>query len=625
LSSVIKLLSDAVANQIAAGEVVQRPASAIKELLENSLDAGASKIQVLIKDGGSTLMQVIDNGKGMSETDVRLCWERHATSKIQKAEDLFHLNTYGFRGEAMASIAAVAQVEMKSRRAEDEVAQYIRIEGSEVLEQRADAAPVGTNISIKNLFYNIPARRNFLKSIAVETKHIVEEFLRQAMANPQVEFVYHNNGQLVYHFKSQSPKERVMETLGKKQGNELLSVEEDTDIVQIQGFVGAPGWAKRTRGEQYFFMNGRFIRSSYFHHAVASAYEGLIESDAHPTYALYLRVHPGKVDVNVHPTKTEVKFEDEKHIYNLIKAAVRKSLGSFVVQPNLDLGDFDHLDAFLRQPIAPRSGAIPPQWQNGTPPSTEKRNPAYNPFGDNGGGYQRNSHQDWQKVLGSVEITQSRSSSQNTPNAEIFGPVSPNLSPEKDVVAGIFPLGENYLVANVNGQLWVVDKKRTQQHIYYHEYLQQLQAQSGLSQQLLFPRTIELPPAQIPLVLDLMQELQWLGFDLSHFGGNTLIVNGVPAILSQGDEQKLIENLLEDYQNTQGDVKLGKYESMALSMARHAAQRNPVMQTSEELQSLMQRMLSLPAYHTTLNGKTLYIEISANQLFERFQNQKFKS
>lgn len=618
-------MSDAVANQIAAGEVVQRPASAIKELLENSLDAGASKIQVLIKDGGSTLMQVIDNGKGMSETDVRLCWERHATSKIQKAEDLFHLNTYGFRGEAMASIAAVAQVEMKSRRAEDEVAQYIRIEGSEVLEQRADAAPVGTNISIKNLFYNIPARRNFLKSIAVETKHIVEEFLRQAMANPQVEFVYHNNGQLVYHFKSQSPKERVMETLGKKQGNELLSVEEDTDIVQIQGFVGAPGWAKRTRGEQYFFMNGRFIRSSYFHHAVASAYEGLIESDAHPTYALYLRVHPGKVDVNVHPTKTEVKFEDEKHIYNLIKAAVRKSLGSFVVQPNLDLGDFDHLDAFLRQPIAPRSGAIPPQWQNGSPPNTEKRNPVYNPFGDNGGGYQRNSHQDWQKVLGSVEITQSRSSSQNTPNAEIFGPVSPNLSPEKEDVAGIFPLGENYLVANVNGQLWVVDKKRTQQHIYYHEYLHQLQAQSGLSQQLLFPRTIELPPAQIPLVLDLMQELQWLGFELSHFGGNTLIVNGVPAILSQGDEQKLIENLLEDYQNTQGDVKLGKYESMALSMARHAAQRNPVMQTSEELQSLMQRMLSLPDYHTTLNGKTLYIEISANQLFERFQNQKFKS
>ena len=607
---------------------MQRPANAIKELLENSLDAGATKIQVLIKDGGSTLMQVIDNGKGMSETDVRLCWERHATSKIQKAEDLFQLNTYGFRGEAMASIAAVAQVEMKSRRAEDDVAQYIRIEGSEVIEQRADAGPVGTNISIKNLFYNLPARRNFLKSIAVETKHIVEEFLRQAMANPHVEFVYHNNGQLVYQFRSQSPKERVMETLGKKQANELLAVEEITDIVEIQGFVGAPGWAKRTRGEQYFFMNGRFIRSSYFHHAVSSAYEGLIESDAHPTYAIYLKVHPGKVDVNVHPTKTEVKFEDEKHIYNLIKAAVRRALGSFVVQPNLDLGDFDHLDAFLRQPIAPRSGATPPQWQSGTPPSTEKRNPAYNPFGDNGGSYQRNSHQDWQKVLGSVELTaRSHHSSGNAPAEQQTQPLfkqAQQETPSQSNIQCVFALGESYAVANVNSQLWVVHKQRAQQHIYYHEYLQQLQAQSGLSQHLLFPRTVELSPAQIPVVLEILQELQWLGFDISHFGGNTLIVNGVPAILSQGDEQKLIETLLEDYQNTQGDVKLAKYPSMALTMARHAAKRNPIQQSPEELQSLLQRLLALPNPETSLNGKTIYIEISATQLFDTFQSQKFK-
>lgn len=621
-------MSDAVANQIAAGEVVQRPANAIKELLENSLDAGATKIQVLIKDGGSTLMQVIDNGKGMSETDVRLCWERHATSKIQKAEDLFQLHTYGFRGEAMASIAAVAQVEMKSRRAEDEVAQYIRIEGSEVLEQRVDAGPVGTNISIKNLFYNLPARRNFLKSIAVETKHIVEEFLRQAMANPQVEFVYHNNGQMVFHFRSQSPKERVLETLGKKQASELLSVEENTDIVEISGFVGAPGWAKRTRGEQYFFMNGRFIRSSYFHHAVNSAYEGLIEADAHPTYALYLKVHPGKVDVNVHPTKTEVKFEDEKHIYNLIKAAVRKSLGSFVVMPNLDLGDFDHLDAFLRQPIAPRSGAIPPQWQSGTPPSTEKRNPAYNPFGDNGGGYQRNSHQDWQKVLGSVELNHKTAGGFTQPlfgEAETHPPAINTAPAGASLAEGAFALGDVYAVANVNSQLWVVHKQRAQQHIYYYEYLQQLEAHAGLSQHLLFPRTVELSPTQIPVVLEILQELQWLGFDISHFGGNTLIVNGLPAVLSQGDEQKLIETLLEDYQNTQGDVKLAKYQSMALTMARHAAQRNAVGSSPEALQSLLQRLLSLPNPQTSLNGKTIYIEISATQLFDLFQSQKFKS
>ena len=630
-------MSDAVANQIAAGEVVQRPASAIKELLENSLDAGATKITLLVKDGGSTLMQVIDNGKGMSETDVRLCWERHATSKIQKAEDLFRLNTYGFRGEAMASIAAVAQVEMKSRRAEDEVAQYIRIEGSEVLEQRVDAAPVGTNISIKNLFYNIPARRNFLKSIAVETKHIVEEFLRQAMANPEVEFVYHNNGQLVYHFKIQSPKDRVMETMGKKDASQILLVEEQTDIVEIQGFVGAPGLAKRTRGEQYFYMNGRFIRSSYFHHAVSAAYEGLIESETHPLYALYLRVHPSKVDVNVHPTKTEVKFEDEKHIYNLIKAAVRKSLGSFVVQPNMDLGDFNNFDAFLSQPIAPRSGATPPQWQGGSPGSGEKRDPSYNPFGGNGGSYQRNSHQDWQKVLGSVEQTpqttlrQSQNNSLwhenasqdalgHSSNTEITPGAVPSL-----LVQGAFSLGDAYVVANVAGVLKVIDKKKAQQHIYYHDFLSQLQAHASASQQLLFPRTVELPPAQIPLVLELLQELQWLGFDLSHFGGNTLIVNGVPAILSQGDEQKLIEQLIEDYQNSQGDLRLNKYQSMALSMARHAVIRNPIQQNPEELQTLLQRLFSLSEHNATFDGKTIVVEISAAQLFDAFQSHKFKS
>ena len=633
-------MSDAVANQIAAGEVVQRPASAIKELLENSLDAGATKITLLVKDGGSTLMQVIDNGKGMSETDVRLCWERHATSKIQKAEDLFQLSTYGFRGEAMASIAAVSQVEMKSRREEDEVAQYIRIEGSEVLEQRADAAPVGTNITIKNLFYNIPARRNFLKSIAVESKHIVEEFLRQAMANPHVEFVYHNNGSMVYHFRIQSSKERVMETMGKKDAAQILAVQENTDIVEIKGFVGAPGLAKRTRGEQYFFMNGRFIRSSYFHHAVSAAYEGLIESDTHPLYALYLNVDPRKVDVNVHPTKTEVKFEDEKHIYNLVKAAVRKSLGSFVVQPSMELGDFSHFDAFLNQPIAPRSGATPPQWQGGTPGNSEKRDPAYNPFGGNGGSYQRNSHQDWQKVLGSVEplhqTTQRNSQDPFTniqgssgfvenANADLgFGEIA-NLNPSNAEIQGVFALGDAYAVANVSEKLLIIDKKRAQQHIYYHEYLAQLNAHTGASQQLLFPRTVELPPAQIPLVLELMQELQWLGFDLSHFGGNTLIVNGVPAILSQGDEQKLIEKLIEDYQNTQGDLKLSKYQSMALSMARHSAQRNPINKEVETLISLTQRLFALENPSATFDGKTIYIEISAAQLFDRFQSQKFKS
>jgi len=633
LTSVIKLLPDAVANQIAAGEVVQRPANAVKELLENSLDAGATKITLLVKDGGSTLMQVIDNGKGMSEMDARLCWERHATSKIRKAEDLFKLDTYGFRGEAMASIAAVSQVEMKTKRANDEVAQLIRIEGSEVLEQRVDAAPQGTNIAIKNLFYNLPARRNFLKSIAVETRHIVEEFLRQSMANPSVEFVYHNNGSLVYHFKAQPRKDRVLEAMGKKPNAEILEVKENTDIVQITGFVGAPGTAKRTRGEQFFFMNGRFIRSNYFHHAVNAAYEGLIPSDEFPLYALYLNVDPAKVDVNVHPTKTEVKFEDEKHIYNLVKAAVRKALGNFVVQPSISLGDFTHMGDFLNQPMSTQQ-LNTNQWQTDRSVFTEKRNPNYNPFGEQGGGgYQRSSNQDWQKVLGSVEQTgmhtMQRDSSFNGDSSgqsnQISGLNSTNSDTNTDpnsLIQGLFPLSDAYLVVNRGGVLTVIDKKLAQQHVFYHDYLKQLQAHAGQSQHLLFPRTVELPPAQIPVVLELLQELQWLGFDINHFGGNTLIVNGLPALLTQGDEQKLIENLIEDYQNTQGDLKLGKYESMALSMARHAVIRSGMGKTHEELEQLALRLFALQNPSHTFDGKPIFIEISAAFIYDTFQNKK---
>lgn len=627
MTSVIKLLPDAVANQIAAGEVVQRPSNAVKELLENSLDAGATKITLLVKDGGSTLMQVIDNGKGMSEMDARLCWERHATSKIRKAEDLYQLNTYGFRGEAMASIAAVSQVEMKTRRADDEVAQFIRIEGSEVLEQRVDAAPAGTNIAIKNLFYNLPARRNFLKSIAVETKHIVEEFLRQAMANPTVEFVYHNNGSLVYHFKSQPLKDRVLEAMGKKLNTEILGVKEHTDIVEIGGFVGAPGSAKRTRGEQFFFMNGRFIRSNYFQHAVNAAYEGLIPGDEFPMYALYLTVDPSKVDVNVHPTKTEVKFEDEKHIYNLIKAAVRKALGNFVVQPSISLGDFTHLGDWGNPSLSTSEKTSSLHWQPDSSALSEKRNPSYNPFGESGvgNGYQRSSHQDWQKVLGSVEQTGTHMTSKGSViNAQNEWGEGSRKNPQDShpIIQGLFPLSDAYLVVNHGGTLTVVDIKLAQQHVFYHDYLKQLQAHAGQSQHLLFPRTVELPPAQIPLVLELIQELQWLGFDINHFGGNTLIVNGLPALLTQGDEQKLIENLIEDYQNTQGDLKLGKYESMALSMARHAVLRSGMGKTHDELQQLAVRLFSLEHPAHTFDGRPIFIEFSAAFIYDTFQNKK---
>ncbi|MBL7811815.1 MAG: DNA mismatch repair endonuclease MutL, partial [Bacteroidetes bacterium] len=351
MADFIKLLPDSVANQIAAGEVVQRPASAVKELLENSLDAGATDIRLLIKDGGTTLIQVIDNGSGMSDTDARMCWERHATSKINTAHDLFALRTFGFRGEALASIAAVAQVEMKTRREKDDAATLIRIEGSEVLEQSLTAAPVGTSIAIKNLFFNIPARRNFLKTIPVESRHVMEEFQRQALAHPQVAFSMFNNGNEVFILKPATLAQRIADVLGRTKDTDLLELTEPTEIVSISGYVGIPSVSKKTRGDQYFFVNGRFIRSPYFNHAVQSAYEGLADPGSYPLFVLNLTIDPAKVDVNVHPTKTEVKFEDEKHIYNILKSAVRKALGSFVIQPDMELFGMGGLESFLNQPL----------------------------------------------------------------------------------------------------------------------------------------------------------------------------------------------------------------------------------------------------------------------------------
>ncbi len=665
MNSVIQLLPDAVANQIAAGEVVQRPASAVKELLENSLDAGATDIVLLIKDGGITSMQVVDNGRGMSEFDARLCWERHATSKIRKAEDLFSLKTYGFRGEAMASIAAVAQVEMKTRRESDEYAQFIRIEASEVIEQRPEAAPVGTSITIKNLFYNIPARRNFLKSIPVETKHIVEEFMRQAMANPQVSFAFYNNQQEVYRFPIQSLKDRLLSALGRKKESDLILVEEQTEIVGIGGFVGSPETSKRTRGDQYFFVNGRFIRSAYFHHAVQSAFEGLIEAETHATYALFLEIDPAKVDVNVHPTKTEVKFEDEKHLYNLLKASVRKSLGAFVVQTEINLeSPGEHSQAIWNLDLSPqpghfdelmraKNGDIPNSalGKNSSSSTGSGLNKNFNPFSsDDSHSYRREYGQDWQRVLGSID-THSRSdvpplgnsainSSTNSPAESLSGgngvePITRSSYGNENAVdselfsndnrteaKGGFALGEQYWVMSMNQKLLVFRVQYLQQRLYFEKYRQSLSIKQGSSQTLLFPRMVELNPAHIALAMELQSELGSLGFDFSHFGGNSIIINGLPSQLSQGDEQKMLEQILEDYLHTGGDVKLEKNLSMALTMARFAASRTAGNLSEKEIAALVQELFTLPHPEVTFDGKVIFVEISQSQLFDAFNKHR---
>lgn len=619
MSGIIKLLTDAVANQIAAGEVVQRPASIVKELLENSIDAGATHIKLLIKDGGSTLVQVIDNGKGMSETDARLCWERHATSKINRAEDLFTLHTYGFRGEAMASIAAVAQVEMKTRRQSDEVGTFIRIEASECLEQQICSAPVGTSIAVKNVFFNIPARRNFLKSITVETKHIFEEFQRQALTNPHIAFQLFNQNVDVFDFPIRPLKDRVADVLGRKKIDSFIDVNEPTEIIDIQGFIGAPELARKTRGDQFFYVNNRFIKSPYFHHALTQAFEGVLEKDQFPTYVLFFTIDPSKVDVNVHPTKTEVKFEDERHIYNILKAAIRKSLNAFIIPQNNPEFSNDSLGNWMKSDSFTKT----PNWNDFNPSNTtsnSQRN-SYNPFPntDKGPRYQG---QDWQKILGPTDSLSSRfdESAPYQQPTQYQTIANPSAAPFE--LKGFFTLGDTYLACNVSHTLHVIDIKRAQQHLFFNQYSQQLEKQKGQSQQLLFPRNIELPAAKLAILLELMDAFSFLGFDLGHFGGNAIIINGLPAQLPACNEQALIEQIIDDYEQTAGDVKLSKNQSLALSMSRQSASKQAIARNKEEFEYLISELFKCNMPQYTFDGKQIYVTLGADSIFELFNKKK---
>ncbi len=607
MSGIIKLLSDAVANQIAAGEVVQRPASAVKELLENSIDAGATEVKLLIKDGGSTLMQVIDNGKGMSETDARLCWERHATSKIRKAQDLFSLNTYGFRGEALASIAAVAQVEMKTRRPEDSVATYIRIEGSEVLDVKIESAPIGTSISIKNLFYNIPARRNFLKSIAVETKHIFEEFQRQAVANPNIAFKLYNNGNEIFNFPIRPLKDRIAGVLGIKDPENLIDFAEDTEISAFNGFLGKPEKSRKTRGDQYFFVNNRFIKSPYFHHAVMQAYDGQIEPESYPLYVIFINVSPDKVDVNVHPTKTEVKFEDEKHIYNLLKVSVKKALGQSILPTSDGLFDIDNFSKWSNN-------------LNNSGTSIPSSQPKFNPFGNPNPTNQRFQNQDWQKILGPIDPVRTPHQSLPPKLASAFNQDQVSIIPQDNSlnIQGFFQHNERFLVASLNNHLYLIDIKLARQHILFNQFQEQLAQHKSSSQQLLFPKTLEFQPSKMGLLLELMDEFKFLGFDLGHFGGNTIIINGIPPQIN-GNEEKIIEKMIDDYEITQGDLKLSKNDSLALSLSRLTTQNHQLNQTESEY--LIKELFSLPSFQYTFDGKTICVHLNNEILFDLFKRK----
>ncbi len=622
MSDIIQLLPDSVANQIAAGEVVQRPASAVKELVENAIDAGADKIQLIVKDAGKTLIQIIDNGCGMSPTDARMSLERHATSKIRKAEDLFAIRTMGFRGEAMASIAAIAQMEIKTKRHEDELGSIIQIEGSEVINQEPCAHPNGTSICVKNLFYNIPARRNFLKSNAVEMRHIIDEFQRVALAHPEIHFTLHHDGQEVYHLPQTSLKQRIIHVLGNNYNERLVPVDEDTSIIQLKGFIGKPSFAKKTRGDQFFFVNKRFIKDPYLNHAVMAAYEELLTEDSFPLYVLFIDIDPSRIDINVHPTKTEIKYQDDKAIYAIIRSAVKRSLGKYNITPTLD---FDQETGFERMIThKPLDEINPPQINF---------NPDFNPFGNEGSTVkpksdnfraiaERTHHisNNWSTLY---EITQQEKAEQLP--LDLGSAATVSLYQEDTVESvqtdsrNLFQIHQKYIISPIKSGFMMIDQQAAHERILYEKFLEQLESHKGLSQQSLFPQTITLNTTDYALVNELLPSFHALGFQIREFGKNTLVIEGVPADVPENHNlAEMMEKLIEGFKNNHSTLKLDKRDNLARTLARNAAIKAGTSLKQEEMNNLIDQLFACNIPGISISGKQIIIKITLEELAERF-------
>ena len=606
----ITLLPDNIANQIAAGEVIQRPASAVKELLENAVDAGATEIKLLISDAGKALIQVIDNGSGMSETDARMSFERHATSKIKNIEDLFHIRTMGFRGEALASIAAVAQVELKTKRAEDEAGVYIEVENSTVKKQEPIAAPVGTSIAMKNLFFNVPARRNFLKSNAAEMRHIVDEFTRVAMSFPEILFTLTANNQQVFHLEAGSLKQRIVQLLGNNYNAKLVTVKEETDYMNIYGFVGKPETAKKTRGDQYFFVNNRFIKSAYLNHAVMNAYQEMIPTDSFPMYVLFIDLDPAVVDVNVHPTKQEIKFEDEKIIYAFVQAAIKHALAQFSVTPTLDF----ELDASIQQLSSIQQ------------PFTEDRQSAASSGSIFKGFTQKNqAHfidksdsnelKHWRDFYESPEPVVRNQES--TPDIGTSLPTNDSrLTTEFEVTQ----LLNTYITIPSGNGFLLIHQQAAHERVLYEQLITASKDKPIATQRSLFPVTLELTPADAAVMEELIPDLQQLGYLIEPFGKNAFVIQGAPADIEGGNEKHIIDILLEQYKHFNPEVKFSKREKLIRSLARQQAIKTGVRLTEREMRQLVNDLFACSQPNSTPDGNPTYLEFKQDHLEKMFRS-----
>jgi DNA mismatch repair protein MutL len=598
MPDIIKLLPDSVANQIAAGEVIQRPSSVVKELMENSVDAGAGSVKVIIKDSGRTLIQVIDDGSGMSETDARLSFERHATSKISSAQDLFEIRTKGFRGEALASIAAVSMVELKTRRKEDDAGTLIILNGSRVETQEPCSCPAGSSISVKNLFFNIPARRKFLKSDNTEMRHIITEFQKIVIAHTEIRFSLYHNDNEIYTLGPGNFRQRIIGVFGKQINNDLITLETVTTLISIKGFIGKPENARRTYGEQFFFVNNRFMKHPYFHKAVIEAYQNILPPEAIPSYFIFMEIDPASIDINIHPTKTEIKFEDERSIWQILMASVKEALGRFNIVPSLDFDDEELIDI----PVRSSFKGIP------EPPAIEI-DPRYDPFAGEEGisnqdrfieRFERENNSGWEKLYSALEHED---------------PGSARFETERK----FFQIKNKYIICPVKSGLMIIDQKRAHERILYEKFLENLNNNRSISQTELFPVSLELNPADIFVLKEIEDEVRLLGFNFQIIGNNMISVNGRPSGIGSGDPVVMLEILLEEYKKTQSDPSNGAREKVAAAMAGASAIPYGKVLLKNEMEDLFDTLFSCNAPNYSPKGKPVINILTLEEIDKRLR------
>ncbi len=601
MPDIIQLLPDHVANQIAAGEVVQRPASVVKELLENAIDAGATTIKLIIKDAGKTLIQVIDNGEGMSQTDARLSFERHATSKIKKAEDLFNIHTKGFRGEALASIAAISHVDLKTKQANQELGTCIKIEGSTIVSQENVSSPKGTAIAVKNLFYNIPARRNFLKSNSIETRHIINEFQRVVLAHASIAFSFFHNDNEIYNLISSNLRQRIVAILGKKTNERLVPINEVTELVEIIGYVTRPEFAKKKRGEQFFFVNDRFIKNAYLNHAVTNAFESLLAYGYYPTYFLYLRVPTKSIDINIHPTKTEIKFDDEKTLYAIIRSTIKHSLGQYNVAPVLDFERDSSMDT-------------PYEFKNKKSETPNvKVNPDYNPFKPVG----KSSHQNyktppaanWESLYTGIDIQNIEVESET---------VITSLFSEENSSAKTYQIHKKYIVSSIKSGIVFINQHLAHQRVLYEEFLENITVKEAMSQQLLFPIEISFNKADISLIKEIKEDLENVGFLFDKISAETIVIKGIPVSITESQITIILEQLLEDIKNDIPDTSFSQLDIMAKSLAKSLAIKTGTKLDLKEQEELVNKLFLCKEPSLSPFGKTTFVTVNLGEIDNKF-------